>query len=189
MALIVARPSNAASSLLGYLYMAGAVASWVAYTFAARKVALRYGRVSVTFWQSLFGLIGCLPFALMEHRAWRTPSTVVVLNVLYLGLLCSAAGYWLYVATVEHLGVGKASVFINLIPVVAVVAAFFILGDHLGWLQLAGGIHGADRRLPRDRVMGRASRAHRSFAGTDPGWRPSRQGRGSACRCLRSTRR
>ena len=138
-ALIVARPSNAPSSVKGYLYMAGAVASWVAYTFAARKVSIRYGRVSATFWQSLFGLIGCLPFALMEHRAWQSPGASVVLNVLYLGLFCSAAGYWLYVATVDHLGIGKASVFINLIPVVAVVAAFFILGDHLGWLQLAGG--------------------------------------------------
>jgi drug/metabolite transporter (DMT)-like permease len=138
-ALIVARPSSSSSSLLGYVYMAGAVAAWVAYTFATREVSLRYGRLSVTFWQSLFGLVGCLPFALLESHAWRSPSAVVVLNVLYLGLLCSAAGYWLYVAAMDHLGVGKASVFINLIPVVAVVAAFFILGDHLGWAQLAGG--------------------------------------------------
>ena len=138
-ALIVMHHSNAPSSLLGYLYMTGAVAVWVAYTFATRKVSLRYGRLSVTFWQSLFGLIGCLPFALLESPAWRAPSTVVILNVLYLGLICSAAGYWLYVATIDHLGIGKASVFINLIPVVAVIAAFFILGDRLGWLQLIGG--------------------------------------------------
>ena len=138
-AIMVMHTLNTPSSLLGYLYMIGAVAVWVAYTFATRKVSLRYGRLNVTFWQSLFGLIGCLPFALREASAWRTPSTVVVLNVLYLGLICSAAGYWLYVATIDYLGIGKASVFINLIPVVAVIAAFFILGDRLGWLQLMGG--------------------------------------------------
>lgn len=137
-ALIVLRPANARSSPQGYLFMLGAVAAWVAYTFATRQVSLRYGRLNVTFWQSLFGLIGCLPFALLEAPAWKTPDTTVVLNVLYLGLICSAAGYWLYVATIDHLGVGKASVFINLIPVVAVIAAFFFLGDRLGTSQWIG---------------------------------------------------
>ena len=137
-ALIVLRPSSAPSTVLGYLYMSGAMAACVAYTFATRKVSLRYGRINVTFWQSLFGLIGCLPFALLEAPAWKTPNPSVVLNVLYLGLICSAAGYWLYVATIDHLGVGKASVFINLIPVVAVIAAFFLLGDRLGTFQWIG---------------------------------------------------
>ncbi len=137
-ALIVLRPSGPSPSPLGYLYMAGAVVAWVAYTFATRKISLRYGRLNVTFWQSLFGLLGCLPFALLETAAWKAPNTLVVLNVLYLGLICSAAGYWLYVATIDHLGVGKASVFINLIPVVAVIAAFFLLGDRLGATQWLG---------------------------------------------------
>jgi drug/metabolite transporter (DMT)-like permease len=137
-ALIVLRPSRTTASPLGYSYMMGAVATWVAYTFATRKVSLRYGRLNVTFWQSLFGLLGCLPFALLESPAWKTPNTLVIMNILYLGLICSAAGYWLYVATIDHLGVGKASVFINLIPVVAVIAAYFLLGDRLGTQQWLG---------------------------------------------------
>jgi len=137
-ALIVLRPSAVSPSPLGYLYMTGAVVVWVAYTFVTRDVSLRYGRLSVTFWQIFFGLIGCIPFALLESPAWKAPDTTVVLNVLYLGLLCSAAGYWLYMAAIDHLGVGKASVFVNLIPVVTVVAAFFLLGDRMGRLQWIG---------------------------------------------------
>lgn len=137
-ALIVLRPSGSSSSPLGYLYMVGAVAAWVAYTFATRNVSRRYGRLSVTFWQSFFGLVGCIPFALLEARAWKAPGTAVVLNVLYLGLLCSAAGYWLYMAAMDHLGIGKASVFVNLITVVAVVAAFFLLGDRMSLVQWIG---------------------------------------------------
>lgn len=127
------------SSPLGYLYMAGAAFSWVAYAFLTRPVASRYGKICVTFWQSLFGLAGCLPFALAESSAWRTPSLAVALNVVYLGLLCSAAGYWLYIMAMDALGAGRASVFINLIPVVSVVAAYFILGERLGAGQLSGG--------------------------------------------------
>jgi drug/metabolite transporter (DMT)-like permease len=67
------------------------------------------------------------------------PGLSVSLNVVYLGLFCSAAGYWLYASALNVLGVGKASVFVNLIPVVSVVAAFFILGERLGALQWAGG--------------------------------------------------
>ena len=138
-ALIVARSGSSESSSLGYLYMVGAALVWVAYTFSTRGVSARYGRISVTFWQCLFGLLGCLPLALLERRAWRVPSTTVVLNILYLGLFCSAAGYWLYISAMDHLGVGRASVFINLIPVVAVVGGFLILGDRLGSLQIVGG--------------------------------------------------
>jgi drug/metabolite transporter (DMT)-like permease len=137
-ALIVLQPSPTPSSWTGYLYMLGAVVAWVAYTFATRSVSQRYGRINVTFWQSLFGLIGCLPFALLEAGHWRRPGPLIVLNVLYLGVVCSAAGYWLYVATIDHLGIGRASVFINLIPVVAVIAAFFLLGDRLGPFQWVG---------------------------------------------------
>lgn len=138
-ALIVAGPACGSPSLPGYLYMSGAVAVWVAYTFATRNVSLKYGRVCVTFWQSLFGLLGCVPFALLEAPTWKPLTTNLLLHVLYLGLVCSAAGYWLYMAAIDHLGVGKASLFVNLIPVVTVAAAYLLLGERLGAQQLAGG--------------------------------------------------
>ena len=138
-ALIVARSSGATSSPLGYLYMGVAALSWVLYSFLTRPVSARYGRISVTFWQSLFGLAGCVPFAVAEHPSLALPGTAVMLNILYLGVFCSAIGYWLYVAALDLLGAGRASVFINLIPVVSVVAAFFILGERLGGLQWVGG--------------------------------------------------
>jgi len=139
-ALIVIGPSMAsASSLKGYLYMFGAVLAWVAYAFATHRVAGRYGRLSITFWQCLYGTLFCLPFALGESAGWRRPTPIVTLNVLYLGLMCSVVAFGLFVATIDHLGVGKASLFINLIPAVAVAAGYGILGDRLGMPQLAGG--------------------------------------------------
>jgi drug/metabolite transporter (DMT)-like permease len=58
----------------------------------------------------------------------------------FLGVFCSAAGYWLYIATLNAMGSGKASVYLNLIPVVAVAASYLILGERLGPLQLLGGV-------------------------------------------------
>jgi drug/metabolite transporter (DMT)-like permease len=83
-------------------------------------------------------MLGCLPLALLEARTWRAPSLAVTLNVVFLGLFCSAAASWLCVSTISLLGGARASVFLNLMPVVAVASAYFILGERLGALQLAG---------------------------------------------------
>jgi drug/metabolite transporter (DMT)-like permease len=140
-ALIVAPSIGGVSSpIAGFAYMAGAAVSWVAYVLATKPLSARYGGLCITFWQSLLGLAGCVPFALAEPRGWvGSVNPATALNVLYLGLLCSAAGYLLYIAAIGELGAGTSSVFLNLVPVVSVVAAFFLLGERLGGLTLAGG--------------------------------------------------
>jgi len=136
--LMVVESLKISAQPLGYLYMAVAAFSWVAYAFATRPLLATYKQTEVTFWQSLFGAAGFLPFALFETMDWARLSPVIVLNVLYLAVFCSALGYLFYIISMDVLGAGVASVFINLIPVVSVVASFFILGERLSPLQLGG---------------------------------------------------
>jgi drug/metabolite transporter (DMT)-like permease len=137
--LVAVRSAGTPSSRMGYLFMLLACAAWVLYGQVTRKVAGRYGLITVSFWQCLFGLAGCIPLALGESARWRVPGAAAVLNVVFLGVCCSAAGYWLYISTLKVLGSGRASVYLNLIPVVSVAAAALILGERLGLLQLLGG--------------------------------------------------
>ncbi|MBN1242077.1 MAG: DMT family transporter [Spirochaetales bacterium] len=137
--LIVAESLRLSSAPAGYLFMGGAALSWVAYTFVTRPLFARYSRLQITFWQSLAGTIGFLPFLLLERTDWASVSPAVWGHVLYLGVACSALGYWFYVVALERLGPGASSVFINLIPVVSVVASFLLLGERLGPWQLSGG--------------------------------------------------
>lgn len=139
-ALIVLRSESASVSPLGYLYMAGAALSWVAYGFATKPLSGRYPMLAITFWQMVIGAIGCIPFAVAERQVWGGLSAVALLNAAYLGIFGSAIGYWLYVIVLELLGPGRSSVFINLIPVVSVAASFVILGERLSALQVAGGV-------------------------------------------------
>ncbi|MFH2116039.1 MAG: DMT family transporter [Spirochaetota bacterium] len=125
---------------LGYLYMVIAALSWVAYAFATRPLLAKYTQTEVTFWQGLFGALGFLPFALLEKMDWARLTPLIVLNVLYLAVFCSALGYLFYIISMDVLGAGVASVFINLIPVVSVVASFFMLGERLSPLQLGGAV-------------------------------------------------
>jgi drug/metabolite transporter (DMT)-like permease len=139
-ALIAWKSGGGTSSRMGYLYMGTACAAWVLYGMATKTSTARHGGITITFWQILFGLLGCLPMTLAESGAWRVPGWPAALNVLYLGLACSALGYWLYVSAMEVLGPGRTSLFANLIPVVAVAAAFLILGERLTPNQWAGGL-------------------------------------------------
>jgi drug/metabolite transporter (DMT)-like permease len=127
-----------AGNALGYLYMAGAALSWVAYSFLTRPLFTRSSRIHIVFWQSVFGFLGFLPFAALEYPRWGRPDLPVLAHILFLGVCCSALGYWFYARSLEVLGVGVSSIFINFIPVVTVIAGFFILDERLQPVQWAG---------------------------------------------------
>jgi drug/metabolite transporter (DMT)-like permease len=138
--------ADASGNIRGYLYMAGAALSWVAYCFLTGRLVTRRSRIYIVFWQNCFGFLGFLPFAVLEcvrkpsvwFRPWGVSDLPVLFHVGFLGIFCTALGYWLYAQSLEVLGVAVSSVFINLIPVVTVAAGFFLLGDRLGALQWAG---------------------------------------------------
>jgi drug/metabolite transporter (DMT)-like permease len=128
------------TSALGYLFMSGAPVSWVAYCFLTRRLFARCSQTYITFWQTLFGFIAFIPFAIAEFPAWGFPNAVVLCHLLFLGVACSALGYWFYVISLETLGVAIPALFLNFIPVVTVVTGFLVLGErlfHLQWLGAA----------------------------------------------------
>jgi len=138
-ALVAGISFSISGSISGYVYMGGAALCWVAYSLLTRPLFNRKrSRLYIVFWQNLFGFLGLLPFAVMEYKNWGDPTLPVMLHVLFLALGCSALGYWLYAYAMETLGVSTTSVFINLIPVVTVIAGFIVLNERLTLLQGAG---------------------------------------------------
>jgi len=125
-------------SLSGYLFMAGACFSWVAYNFFIKALAAKRSRLYIVFWQSFFGFLGFLPFAAAELPGLGRPGPAVWGHLLFLGVFCSAAGYWLYAGAVETLGIGVSSVFINFIPVITVITGMALLHEALSPLQWLG---------------------------------------------------
>jgi drug/metabolite transporter (DMT)-like permease len=118
--------------------MGGAALSWVAYCFLTRPLFARCSRIHIVFWQSVFGFIAFLPFSIAEHSRWAMPGLPVIFHVVFLGICCSALGYWLYAQSLEDLGVAISSIFINFIPVITAIAGFFLLGDRLTPIQWTG---------------------------------------------------
>ena len=127
-------------SILGYIYMAGTAVCWVGYSLLTRPLFARCSRIYIVFWQSTAGFIGFIPFSILEFGQWGTPNAPVILHLIFLGVFCSALGYWLYARSLEVLGMSVTAVFINLIPVITVIGGFFIMGDRLTSLQWLGAV-------------------------------------------------
>jgi drug/metabolite transporter (DMT)-like permease len=129
---------SVSGSAAGYVYMLGAALSWVAYCFCTKPLFENHSRIFIVFWQSFFGFLGFIPFALMESSRWLRPDLSILGHLLFLAICCSALGYWFYARSLEILGIGISTIFVNLIPVITAIAGFFVLGEHLMPLQWLG---------------------------------------------------
>ncbi|MCL2277631.1 MAG: DMT family transporter [Treponema sp.] len=125
-------------NVTGYIFMTGAALSWVAYSFLTRPLFAHCSRIYIVFWQTAAGFVFFLPFTIIEFSCWGKADIEVIAHVVFLGIFCSALGYWFYVRAMEDLGVSVCAIFINLIPVVTVIFGFFLLGDRLTPLQWIG---------------------------------------------------
>ena len=140
---VVQRPgtgSGSAFSLAGDLFMFGACVSWVVYIILSKNLHKRLSEIAITAYQSLFGTLFLIPFALLEMRQWVPVTLSAGLNLAYLAVFCSALPNFLYVYALSRLGPIAVSPFVNLIPVVGVLGGVALLGEAIGWSQILGGV-------------------------------------------------
>jgi drug/metabolite transporter (DMT)-like permease len=132
-------PGQYDRALLGNLLMFGACLSWVAYNMFSRNLHRGLQGVNLITFQSVIGTVLLLPVALGEARSWSVGSLGVWLNLLYLGVVCTALSFFLYLYALARLGPVRVTSFINLLPVVSVIGGMVILGERLLAVQMIGG--------------------------------------------------
>ena len=133
-------PVHFPRALAGNLFMLGACLSWVAYVVTSRDLHEPLAGLSLTAYQAAIGALTLLPFALSEIGSWRLPGLGVWLNILYLGVFCSAFAYFSYMYAASRLGPIVVSSYTNLIPFIGALGGMFLLGERLSWAQLGGGL-------------------------------------------------
>lgn len=125
----------------GILLMFIAVFSAVGYTMLVRKLTDDYNPITITAYQSLYGLAMFIPlFLIMElpHLDIGSASNTSLLAVLFLGVFGSGICFVLLTIGVRELGAAKANVFGNLIPVVAAILSFLLLKESMPILKVLG---------------------------------------------------
>jgi drug/metabolite transporter (DMT)-like permease len=126
------------AQVLGDLLVLAATLCWAAYTLIGRTPN-RVPKLTLVAHQAMYGMLMLFPFALFEMGQWQKPSLIPCLSILYLGLMCSAITYLLYNYALKALAASQVSAFLNLVPVIGVLAAVFLLGEQIQVIQIIGG--------------------------------------------------
>ena len=124
----------------GELLIFGCVASWVAYSLFGKVVIRNVLPVSAVTYACLIGAATLLPPALLEGMAGNLGgySLAAWLSIVYLGFFGTCLGFIWYYEGIREIGPSKAAVFINFVPISAVILSFFLLGEPVDASLLIG---------------------------------------------------
>jgi len=137
-ALSVGGPSDAAAPnpALGNLLEVLAMACYAVSTLTLKSLVGRYDSWVLTGLQCLAGAIVFLPALLLTPLSvWQSAPPSAWAGALYLGLLVTLVPSGLYNMAVSRMPAGRAALAINMVPVVALVSGWAVLGDSLSGLQ------------------------------------------------------
>lgn len=128
------------ASLRGDLMLMGAVVCWALYTIGARPLMLRHSPVGVTALSMLFGTLIYVPLAApkLSRVPWEAVSTLTWLKLVYSSLFAICVAYTIWYAAVRAIGSARTSVYSNLLPIVAMITAYFWLHEPIGPAKIAG---------------------------------------------------
>lgn len=124
------RDGAAGAGFLGVALMLVSACAVALYYVLAAEMTSRLPAASVAAWSSLFGtapLIVALPW-----MGQAPPTAVGIAAVLYLGLLVTVAGVWIWFAVLRHVPARIAAATQYIQPVIGVAASALLLGDRLG---------------------------------------------------------
>lgn len=124
--------------IIGSLLILLSVISWVIYTFTTKSLSKNYSPVVILFYQTLIGTI-MLGFLIPFN--WTNPLQAPLIsniNLIYLGVVCSAVAYSMYNFSLEHLSPTVCNIFINLLPAISIVTGVVVLDETITAIQIFG---------------------------------------------------
>lgn len=142
--LIVANTTADASArdpLLGNALAFASVLVWGVYTILAKRMS-KADPIAVTATISFIGTILLIPAVLLEGANVSLSSIPMSgwLPILYLGALASATSYLLYTRALRDIDASLVGTYVNLSPVIGVVAGVVVLGESVTAAAVIGGI-------------------------------------------------
>ena len=129
------------ASPVGILLVFGAVFAAVGYTIVLQKISKNINNLSIILIQNIIGSIYFLPFWLIfeKNQFIRTSFDMnAMLAILYLAIFASSIAFIFFTYSVRHMGITKANMFVNTIPVFTAIFAWLILGEMLNLQKIIG---------------------------------------------------
>ncbi|OIQ50421.1 putative DMT superfamily transporter inner membrane protein [Pseudodesulfovibrio hydrargyri] len=130
--------ASAPNPALGNLLEVGAMVCAAVYMVVMKRLSTRYSTWWLTGLQCVAGALFFLPggLAALSDSLFEAPP-IAWLAVVYLGLFVTLGAFGLYNMAMTCMPAGRAALSINLVPPVALVAGWLLLGETLTCAQLA----------------------------------------------------
>lgn len=125
----------------GELFILGCVLSWCTYSLIGKRIMKELSPSVATTYAILIGTMTLLPPAILEQfgQEIRSIQPLTWLGLLYLGILGTVVAFNWYYEGIQAIGAGKASIFINLVPIFAVIFGILFLQESVTVILLIGG--------------------------------------------------
>ncbi len=120
----------------------GCVASWVSYSLMGKPLMQSLSPMAAVCYSAIAGTL-MLFFPALGHGLFSnipTYDTMDWASLFYLGFFGTVLGFFWYYEGIQKIGPMKAGVFINFVPVSAIVLSYFILKEPITKEILAGTI-------------------------------------------------
>ncbi|WP_447969012.1 DMT family transporter [Nitrospira sp. M1] len=116
--------------------------SWALYTIGSRRVMERFSSLMVNWTTLLCSIVLQIPLLFLNQHVLASGIDVVPLSgwmaLFYVVVFATALGQQAWLYGVEGVGPSRAGIFVNLIPVSALLLSFFILEESIGWGDVLG---------------------------------------------------
>lgn len=134
--------SLAGNHLQGALLILGSQIGYAYYTVFSKELLERYSTYQVTASLMLITTVLLLAVSVPDMRSveWTVLPASAWGSVIFSAVFGLCLGNFLWIWGSGVLGTSRASVFNNLTPVFAVIAAYFLLGETFGLLQGVGAV-------------------------------------------------
>jgi drug/metabolite transporter (DMT)-like permease len=126
----------------GEIYIVGCVLSWVSFTLIGKTVVRELTPLASIFYAATIGAVLLFIPACMEGmlRVIGGYSLLDWMSIFYLGLFGTVLGFVWYYEGIRRIGATRAGLFINLVPISAILLGFFILQEPLSPSLLGGAV-------------------------------------------------
>ncbi len=139
--LIVMDRAKLTGTFLGISLMSFAIISAIIYGFIVKHLSDKYSGILIVKTQSIIASFLFLPlFFIFEFKKIHiTDFTMSNLSVLFLlAFLCSSLGYIIFTGTIKKIGLSKANLLTNLIPVFTTIFAVIFISESMSLIKSIG---------------------------------------------------
>lgn len=139
--MVIDKNLNFTASPKGIALLFLAVFSTIGYAVTIKKLSASYQSATIITYQNIIGIIYFLPlFFIFDFKEFLhiRPSFNAIASLVQLAVFASSLAFICYIHVVSKIGVSRANIFTNLIPIVTAIFSFFLLDEKFYFAKVLG---------------------------------------------------